>query len=192
MVTHSNNVIVSAGLTFTLGGRSPKSAPAPEVQPAAVPAPKPEPQPEIRPAPVVAPAPAPKPEPQPAPAAVAKPEPIMIVLEDVHFANDRYSLTPAAREILDKNIAKLRENPGLEIEIQGHTSAIGTDEYNMKLSVKRADAVKNYLVKEGIAPERLTTKGYGKTMPEIKEKRPKKESHAAKLNRRVHFEILVK
>lgn len=191
VVTHSNNVIVSAGITIALGGktRKPAPAPAPAVEPAVAPKaePKPEPKPLAKPEP--------KPEAKPLPATTvpaARPEPVKIILEDIHFANDKYSLTAAAKEILQRNIQKLKENPGLEIEIQGHTSAIGSDQHNLKLSIQRANMVKDYLIKEGITENRLTAKGYGEAMPEIPEKKPKKESAAAKTNRRVHFEILVK
>jgi OOP family OmpA-OmpF porin len=191
VVTHSNNVIVSAGLTFSLGGKVKKTATEPlqKIEPAVVP--KPEIKPEIKAEPI-APKPEVKPEPQPEPVKVIKPEPVTVVLEDIHFANNKYSLTPAAKEILQVNIRKLKENPGLEIEIQGHTSAIGSDAYNMKLSVKRAAMVRDYLIHEGIAESRLTTKGYGESMLLMPETKPKKESPAAKANRRVHFEITIK
>jgi OOP family OmpA-OmpF porin len=111
----------------------------------------------------------------------------------VHFENNKAALTPLAKEILAKNIQLLKENPGVKVEIQGHTSAIGSALYNMKLSWKRADMVKDYLVKEGISPDRMTTVGYGKTRLEVPELNPrKKESEAAKINRRVHFEIIEK
>ncbi|HXX57010.1 MAG TPA: OmpA family protein [Thermodesulfovibrionales bacterium] len=187
--THSNNVIVSAGLTFTFGGKKPK--PVAAAQPVE---PKPEPTPLPAPKPEPTPLPAPKPEAAAPPAPVKEPETVQLVLEDVHFGHDKAALTPEAKEILKKNIEILKAHPGMRIEIQGHTSMIGTEEYNMKLSVKRAGAVKDYLVKEGgISPDSLSVKGYGKTEPELIEKYPKKkESNEARTNRRVHFEITVK
>ncbi|MHB8881986.1 MAG: OmpA family protein [Thermodesulfovibrionales bacterium] len=187
VVTHSNNVIVSAGLVITLGGKTPKAAPVVVPSPVVTPEPRPEPKPEV-----VTTAPAPKAEPKPEPAPVQKPETVTIVLEDVHFAHDSSALTSEAKELLRRDIQKLKDNPGILVEIQGHTSAIGKPQYNMKLSIKRANMVKDYLIKEGIAEARLTAKGFGESMPEVKEKRPKKESPAAKTNRRVHFEILIK
>jgi outer membrane protein OmpA-like peptidoglycan-associated protein len=189
VVTHSENAVLTAGLTFALGGKTPQAVPP---APAPEPAPKPEAAPAPAPKPGPVPAPAPKPEPA-APAPAPKPETGKIVLEDVHFANNKAALTKTAREILDRNIDMLKENPDIPIEIQGHTSEIGSSRYNMKLSWKRANAVKAYLVKAGIAPERMTTVGYGKEKPEAPEVRPyRKESKGAKINRRVHFEIIIK
>ena len=146
---------------------------------------KPEPKPE----PV--PTPAPKPTPPPPPPVA---EPVKIVLEDIHFDFDKATLTKAAREILARDIATLKENPGVNVQIEGHTCAHGTEDYNMALGERRANAVKEYLANQGIAAERMTTISYGETrlaMPEIPT--PKnKESKEAKANRRVHFEVTVK
>jgi OOP family OmpA-OmpF porin len=186
VITHFNNAIATAGITFAFGGKTVKQVQAP----APIPEPNPEPTP---PPPAPAPIPEVKPEPTPPPTPTPKPEPLKIVLEDVHFDFDKATLTPAAVEILKNAVQTIREHPQIELEIQGYTSAIGSEKYNMGLSVKRANAVKDYLVKEGISADRLTTFGYGKTRLLMPEPRPKdKESAAAKMNRRVHFEILVK
>ena len=145
---------------------------------------------------------------KPAPAPVVQEEPttttttttsttsttiVKIVLEDVHFNFNEATLTPEATEILQKNIKTMKENPGVKVEIEGNTCAHGSEKYNMALSERRANAVKEYLEKEGISQDRLTTIAYGKTrleMPEIPT--PKnKESTEAKTNRRVHFVIVV-
>ena len=182
VITHSHNAVLTAGLTFAFGGKTPKSA---AVAPAPIPAPTTETKPE--------PAPSSKPEPAAPPAPAPVPEPLRIILEDVHFENNKATLTPLAKEILKKDIQVLKDNSGIKVEIQGHTSAIGSALYNMKLSWKRADTVKDYLGKEGISPDRMTTVGYGKTRLEVPELNPrKKESEAAKINRRVHFEIIEK
>ncbi|MFI5294048.1 MAG: OmpA family protein [Thermodesulfovibrionales bacterium] len=186
VITHSHNAVLTAGLTFAFGGKTPKSA-------VVAPAPIPAPTTETKPEPAPSPAPAPSPKREPAVPATPSPEPLRIILEDVHFENNKAALTPLAKEILAKNIQLLKENPGVKVEIQGHTSAIGSALYNMKLSWKRADMVKGYLVKEGISPDRMTTVGYGKTRLEVPELNPrKKESEAAKINRRVHFQIIEK
>jgi outer membrane protein OmpA-like peptidoglycan-associated protein len=99
-----------------------------------------------------------------------------------------------AKDILNKNVQMLKQNPGVNVQIEGHTCAHGTEDYNMALSERRANAVKEYLVNQGIADARMTTISYGETrlaMPETPT--PKnKESNEAKANRRVHFEVIVK
>ena len=106
----------------------------------------------------------------------------------------RRPLRKSQLDILDSNIKTLKENPGVNVQIEGHTCAHGTEDYNMALGERRANAVKEYLVNQGIAADRMTTISYGETrlaMPEIPT--PKnKESKEAKANRRVHFEVIVK
>ena len=118
----------------------------------------------------------------------------VILLEDVHFDLDKSTLTKEAQTILKRNIQVLKENPNARIVIQGHTSAIATEDYNQKLSERRARAVEEFLVKEGgIAPDRLSEIGYGETRLEKPEPNPElKESAAAQTNRRVIFKIIVK
>jgi outer membrane protein OmpA-like peptidoglycan-associated protein len=138
-----------------------------------------------------------KPEPKPEPKPVPRPEPKVvekvILLEDVHFDLDKSTLTKEAQTILKRNIQVLKENPNVKIIIQGHTSAIATEEYNQKLSERRANSVNEFLIKEGgIAPDRLSTVGYGETRLEMPEPNPEiKESAAAKVNRRVIFKVIV-
>lgn len=116
---------------------------------------------------------------------------VVLALEDIHFKFDSSTLTPETKVILKRNIQLLKENPKAKIRIAGYTSAAGTEEYNQKLSVRRADAVKEYLVQEGvIKPGRLTEIGYGETRPATLEAAPKDlYSKAAKSNMRVLFEI---
>jgi len=146
---------------------------------------KPEPKPQPIPVPIAEPKPVPKPEPK----VVEK----VILLEDVHFDLDKSTLTKEAQTILKRNIQVLKENPNVKIRIQGHTSAIATEEYNQKLSERRALAVEEFLIKEGgIAPDKLSKIGYGETRLEKPEPNPEiKESEAAKTNRRVIFKIIV-
>jgi len=95
--------------------------------------------------------------------------------------------------ILKRNIQVLKDNPKVKVRIAGYTSARGTEDYNQRLSERRADAVRDYLTKEGvIAPDRLSTIGYGKTRPAMYEALPENiYSEAAKANMRVLFEIIV-
>ncbi len=189
VMTNYHNLAVTVGLTFAFGGKTPKAAPA-----APAPAPeaaKPAPAPE---APKPAPAPAPEAA-KPAPASeTPKAEPVKIILEDIHFDFDKATLTPVAKEILGKNIQTIKANQGMKVQIEGHACAHGPEKYNMALSERRANAVKEYLVKAGIDSDRLATIAYGETrlaMPEIPTPR-NKESVEARTNRRVHFEVIVK
>jgi outer membrane protein OmpA-like peptidoglycan-associated protein len=88
----------------------------------------------------------------------------------------------------------LKDNPGTNVRVAGYSSASGTEEYNQKLSERRAKTVEDYLIKEGgITPERLTKIGYGETRPATYEPIPSDiNSKAAKSNMRVLFEVIVK
>jgi len=153
---------------------------------------KPEPEPEPVPRAEMKPEPKPEPEPRPEPRPEPKVVEKVILLEDVHFDLDKSTLTKEAQTILKRNIQVLKENPNVRIRIQGHTSAIATEEYNQKLSERRARSVEAFLVKEGgIAPGRLSKIGYGETRLEKPEPNPElKESEAAQTNRRVIFKII--
>ena len=118
---------------------------------------------------------------------------IILAFEDVHFDFDKATLTEEAQVILKRNIQILKDNPKVKVRIAGYTSASGTESYNQRLSERRAAAVKEYLTKEGlIAPNRLSTIGYGETRPAEYEAAPKDlHSEAAKANMKVLFEIIV-
>lgn len=116
-----------------------------------------------------------------------------MVLEDIHFEFDKATLTAEAKTLLDNNIETIKENPDIRVRIEGHSCAHGPDDYNLRLSDRRANAVKEYLVNGGVSADRLTTISYGETrlaMPEIPTPQ-NKNSEEAKANRRVHFEVLV-
>jgi len=118
---------------------------------------------------------------------------VVLAFEDIHFDFDKSTLKPEAQTILKRNIEVLKENPRVQVRIAGYASASGTDAYNEKLSERRANAVKGYLIKEGlIAPDRLTMIGYGEKNPAMYEAAPKNlYSDAAKANMRVLFEIVM-
>jgi len=129
-----------------------------------------------------------------APAPAPKAEVKFILLEDAHFDFDKSTLTKEGEEILKRNIQVIKDNPAIQVRVAGYASASGTEDYNQKLSERRAKTVEDYLVKEGgIAPGRLTKIGYGEQRPATYEPIPSDiDSKAAKSNMRVLFEIIVK
>lgn len=110
------------------------------------------------------------------------------VFQDIGFKYNSAELTTKSIPTL-KEIAKLlNENPQLKIEIRGHTDSTGNDEYNLKLSGRRADKVKEFMVKNGITDTKIKTKGFGESKPITSNDT---EEGKAK-NRRVEFIILTK
>ena len=90
-------------------------------------------------------------------------------LKEVYFDFDRYDLRTDARAILKANADWLKANASARVEIEGHCDERGTNEYNLALGAKRAQAAKEYLVSLGIAAERLSTISYGEELPVCKE-----------------------
>ncbi len=86
-------------------------------------------------------------------------------INDIYFAFNSFELSSESKAVLDQLIEFLTENPGIFIEIQGHTDNIGNDANNLKLSEERAKSVYNYLILKEIPQQRLTYKGFGKTLP---------------------------
>ena len=106
-------------------------------------------------------------------------------MSGIQFETGKSIIKPNSYGILDKVAQIFTENPEYIVEIQGHTDNVGKSELNMALSDARAQAVRNYMLKKGIAPERMTAHGYGDTMP-IADNATK--AGRAK-NRRVEFKI---
>ncbi|GAB4368079.1 MAG: hypothetical protein Kow0042_09050 [Calditrichia bacterium] len=88
-----------------------------------------------------------------------------LVLEGINFGSSSSRLTPASLKILDKVVRTLKQNPEIEVEIRGYTDNTGSYQANIRLSQMRADAVKEYLVKQGVEAGRIRTKGYGPENP---------------------------
>ncbi len=107
------------------------------------------------------------------------------VLADVYFSYDRSELETEAREILQRNSDWIKEHPGVQIEIEGHADNRGTNEYNLALGSRRAQAVKDYLVTLGVAPERFSTISYGEELPICGEN----AEQCWRMNRRAHFVV---
>ncbi len=103
----------------------------------------------------------------------------------VLFGFDRFDLSAQATANLDKLAAILTDFPDTDIEIQGHTDNSGSDEYNQELSVKRANAVKDYLVKQDINRRRITVVGFGEQFPDY----DNDSENGRSQNRRVEFVI---
>jgi outer membrane protein OmpA-like peptidoglycan-associated protein len=110
-----------------------------------------------------------------------------LAFEEVHFDFDKSNLRPDAVKILDDMVAKLKANPSVKVEIEGHTCNIGTPEYNLALSQRRAQTVLNYLVSHGISADRLHTTGYGLERP----KYDNTKFDQRKLNRRAEFVVRI-
>jgi peptidoglycan-associated lipoprotein len=86
-------------------------------------------------------------------------------LQDVYYEFDSISLAAEAQEILKHNAEWLKAHPESRVEVEGHCDDLGTAEYNLALGAKRAQAAKDFLVSEGIDPDRLVTISYGKEAP---------------------------
>lgn len=90
-------------------------------------------------------------------------------LKEVYFDFDRYELRADARETLKANGDWLKTNPSVVVEIEGHCDERGTNEYNMALGAKRAQAAMDYLITRGVAANRLSTISYGEEVPVCEE-----------------------
>lgn len=87
------------------------------------------------------------------------------VLGDVLFDFDKYNIKPEYYGFLDDAVKVFEMNPGLKVQLQGNTDNIGTEQYNMKLSIQRAKSVMLYLLNKGIAENRLSVRGFGFSRP---------------------------
>jgi peptidoglycan-associated lipoprotein len=124
---------------------------APAKAPAAAPAPAPAPKEEAK---------APPPAPPPAPSAFAETKKVFEAA-GIYFDFDKYNLKPEAIKVLDEKVAFLKEYPQVKVLIAGNCDPRGSNEYNLALGDRRANAAKSYMVKAGIAENRLSTISYG-------------------------------
>jgi len=107
-------------------------------------------------------------------------------LKDVMYDFDRYDLTADARATLRANADWLRSNPSARVEIEGHCDERGTNEYNLALGAKRAQAAREFLSSLGISADRLSTISYGEEIPVCREH----NEDCWKQNRRARFVIV--
>ncbi|AZI24361.1 hypothetical protein EA772_02990 [Pedobacter sp. G11] len=122
---------------------------------------------------------------------------IPIALDNVYYEFNSAELTEPSKKVLDFLIPIMEDNPEMEIELGSHTDNIGTDEYNLDLSNQRAKSCVDYLVSKGISESRLTSKGYGESMPiapnEIGKGKKKKDNPEGRAkNRRTEFKVTKK
>ncbi|MCX2738665.1 OmpA family protein [Pontibacter sp. M82] len=116
-----------------------------------------------------------------------------LIEEKVRFEFDRARVQDSYKQLLDSITVALQKYPDHVLLIKGHADYIGSEEYNQALSERRAEAVKEYLIQQGVQnPDRLVTKGYGETQPLVKVNerlsRRRTEKERAQ-NRRVGFEM---
>jgi outer membrane protein OmpA-like peptidoglycan-associated protein len=111
-----------------------------------------------------------------------------IVVDNIHFEIDEAYLKKESLNILDRMVDSLKRNPGIRLEVRGHTDSTGSREHNMKLSMRRADAVRDYMIKNGISPERLESKGFGFGKPIA----DNATAEGRRKNRRTEFFVLEK
>ena len=88
-----------------------------------------------------------------------------VLIENIFYDFDKATLRPESQTALDELVKLLNENPNITIELSAHTDYKGSDQYNERLSQRRAESVVNYLIAHGIASDRLTPKGYGEGKP---------------------------
>jgi outer membrane protein OmpA-like peptidoglycan-associated protein len=93
------------------------------------------------------------------------PRGLVVNMADVLFDTGKFNLRAEAREKLAKLSGIVLAHPGLHLAVEGHTDSTGSDELNMKLSDQRANAVRDYLISQGLAADTITAQGFGKTMP---------------------------
>ena len=110
------------------------------------------------------------------------------ILNNLFFATNEYKLDNKSKTEIDKIVRFMSEYQKVSLEISGHTDDVDTDEFNQKLSEKRAKSVYDYLIKSGIPSLRLTFKGYGEKQPTV----PNDSETNKAINRRIEFKVIQK
>lgn len=107
----------------------------------------------------------------------------IVIHQTVYFEFNRAVIRPQSFQLLDTVAQVMRDFPDITVEVQGHTDDRGRDEYNLRLSGERAEAVRQYLIQRGIPAARMTARGYGETRPIASNRRAAGRAQ----NRRVEF-----
>ncbi len=141
---------------------------------------KPAPQVEPPPPPPVVEEPAPPPEPPPPPPAPP------LTLTTIYFDYDKSDIRSDARDIMAQNGRSLTDHPTATIQVEGHCDERGTDEYNLALGERRANAARDYLVNYGIETRRVSTVSYGESRPAVQGS----GEDAWSRNRRAEFKVM--
>jgi outer membrane protein OmpA-like peptidoglycan-associated protein len=160
------------------------SSEGPEAQPPPSPPPPPPAPVVVQPPPQVAPPPVP-PAPEPPRAEIRQQQ--IVINQRIHFDFDSADIRPDSYPILDAVVELFRSHPEIQkVQVQGHADDVGTDEYNLSLSRRRANAVMTYLIQRGIEPARLEAIGFGRMRPLVQGT----TEEARATNRRTEFLIL--
>jgi peptidoglycan-associated lipoprotein len=116
----------------------------------------------------------------------------LFVLKNIYFAYNKAEINQESAKELDKLVDILNDNPDIKIEMGSHTDSVASDSYNIELSQRRAESTVNYLIRKGIATERLTAKGYGESKPIARNTNPDGTDNPTgrDKNRRTEFRIL--
>lgn len=113
-------------------------------------------------------------------------------LQNIYYDFDKATLRPESKNTLDSLMILLEEHPTIKIELGSHTDYMGTNEYNIDLSQRRAQSVVNYLIEHEVPQERLAAKGYGEEVPIAPNENPDgtDNSEGRQFNRRTEFKII--
>jgi peptidoglycan-associated lipoprotein len=167
----SSVTLVALILTFLFVGCAKEEPPPPTVEPP--------------PRPAAPPPPPPSPPPPPPGPSISQQAFQEFQNQDIYFDFDKYDLRTDARTTLDRKASFLNQNSSVRVQIEGHCDERGTEEYNLALGERRANAAKQYLTTAGISAGRLSTISYGKERPLD----PGHNEAAWAKNRRDHFVI---
>lgn len=109
--------------------------------------------------------------------------------DEIYYDYNKWAITSRAKPVLNKLAAFLLESPYVPVELGSHTDLRGTAEYNMELSLKRANSAVEYLVAQGISRSRIKSKGYGETMPVVRGEKLTEEQHQQNRRTTILFKV---